>query len=173
MLVAMAGLPASGKSTVAQLLASELNAVLLDKDKVRAFLFEGAVDYVQQQDDLCVDVMYKVARYHLEKRPNTAVILDGRSYSKKYQVDAVKRAADQSGIALCIIECVCSAESARNRLESDAGKHIAKDRDFNLYQKSVLAADVISEPKLVIDTDKFSAAEGARLALTHLQDHGL
>ena len=62
MIVAMAGLPASGKSTVARLLATRLPAVLLDKDAVRGALFPSAeIDYSTAQDDLCVDVMLQVA----------------------------------------------------------------------------------------------------------------
>jgi predicted kinase len=43
MLIAMAGLPASGKSTLAARLASELAGVVLSKDQVRAALFPPPV----------------------------------------------------------------------------------------------------------------------------------
>jgi predicted kinase len=39
MLIAMAGLPASGKSTIAARLAKELGGVILSKDQVQAVLF--------------------------------------------------------------------------------------------------------------------------------------
>jgi len=165
----MAGLPASGKSALARQLANHLNAVLLDKDQVRDFLFKDAVDYEREQDDLCVDVMYKVASYHLTVRPNKPVILDGRSYSRQYQVDAVKQAAIGVNAALYIIECVCTPEVARLRLESDKHTHLAKNRNFAMYQKSRATADRITEPKLVLDTENNTEEECLRLALTYLE----
>ncbi len=171
MIIAMAGLPASGKSTIAQKLAEHLSAVLIDKDQVRDFLFKDSVDYVREQDDLCVNVMYQVAGYHLSVRPNTPIVLDGRSYSRQYQIDAVKQTASRANVALHIIECVCTPEAARLRLESDKAFHLAKNRNFAMYQKSYASADVITEPKLVLDTENKSVEECVRLALSYLNSH--
>ncbi len=172
-LVAMAGLPASGKSAIAGCIQKQLSAVLLDKDEVREFLFNDAVDYQREQDDLCVNVIYDVACYHLAKRPGVVVILDGRSYTRRYQVQAVKDAASRAHARLIIIECVCSIQSARHRLESDAGVHLAKNRDFLMYQNSRNSADEIQEPKLIVDTDTHTAEEGARLALSYIEKNRL
>ena len=52
MVVIMAGLPGSGKSTVARALAERLPATVLDKDVIRAALFAPAhVEYSRVQDD--------------------------------------------------------------------------------------------------------------------------
>jgi predicted kinase len=165
----MAGLPASGKSAIAQRLANQLHAVLLDKDQVRAFLFKDNVDYEREQDDLCVNVMYNVARYHLSKRPATPVILDGRSYSRHYQVEAVKDTAMRANVALFFIECTCAPGTARLRLESDQGLHLAKNRDYEMYERSRTAADVIDEPKITLDTDNNSESECLQMALSYLK----
>jgi len=165
----MAGLPASGKSAIARKLSALLNATLLDKDQVRDFLFKDKVDYVREQDDLCVNVMYDVAIYHLTKRPDTPVILDGRSYSRQYQIEAVKKTASRAKVDLFLIECVCTPETARLRLKLDEGVHPAKDRNYTLYEKSRAAAEVINEPKLTVDTDKFDVDECVQLALSYIQ----
>lgn len=165
----MAGLPASGKSTIGRKLADHLNAVLLDKDEVRSFLFKDYVDYEREQDDLCVDVIYDVASYHLSKRPGTAVILDGRSYSRLYQVNAVKNAAKQAGVPLHIIECVCCADTARIRLETDQGHHLAKNRNYSMYEGARAAAQPIDEPRLTLHTDKNSEHECVELALSYIK----
>jgi len=164
----MAGLPASGKSTIAQLLAQNLSAVLLDKDQVRDFLFNDAVDYAREQDDLCVNVMYQVASYHLSVRPDKPIVLDGRSYSRQYQIDAVKKTAKHANAALYIIECVCTPELARSRLESDKASHLAKNRNYAMYRKSRATADLITEPKLILDTEIKDTEECLRLALAYL-----
>lgn len=165
----MAGLPASGKSSIAQLLTQSLNAVLLNKDVIRACLFNDAIDYTRQQDDLCVNVIYDVARYHLTERPGIPVILDGRSYSRHYQIESVKNTAAGADVSLIIIECVCSSETARQRLENDADTHLAKNRDYSLYQRCMETAETIVEPKLVIDTDNYNTSEGTQLALSYIK----
>lgn len=170
MLIAMAGLPASGKSAVARRLSHELEAVLLDKDQVRACLFADYVEYSRTQDDLCVSVMYDVACYHLEQRPGTPVILDGRTYSRGYQIDAVTQTAIRAEVALYIIECVCSSETALMRLMADRDTHPAQDRDALLYEKSRAAAEPIVEPRLILNTDDRTEDQCAQIALGYVRE---
>ena len=87
MLIAMAGLPGTGKSTLADRLKTELAAVVLNKDEVRRVLFPPPVlDYSAAQDDLCMAAIYAAAAVVLRTFPRQAVILDGRSYARAYQV---------------------------------------------------------------------------------------
>src|SRR2546425_786694 len=59
-LITMAGLPSSGKSTLAASLKRELGAVVLDKDRVRAALFPARVlDYSDTQDDIAMAAIYQ------------------------------------------------------------------------------------------------------------------
>jgi predicted kinase len=167
MLVAFAGLQATGKSTLARKLREHISAILLDKDNVRDCLFGEHVDYSAAQNDLCVNIIYQLCGYYLQKNSEEKIILDGRTYSKKYQVEALKETAAQLNTPLQIIECVCSEESSRKRLEQDA-THLAKDRDFLLYQKIKAAADEITEPKLVINTDELSLEESIENILAYL-----
>lgn len=167
MLIAFAGLQATGKSTLARKLQHQLSAILLDKDKVRDCLFGEHVDYRAAQNDLCVNIIYQLSGYYLQKNPESKIILDGRTYSKRYQIDALKHAANQLQTPLRIIECVCSEESTRKRLEGDQN-HLAKDRDFALYQRIKAAADPIIEPKLLIDTDLLSPEQSIKKILAYL-----
>lgn len=168
-LIVMAGLPASGKSALGANLQRTLNAVLLDKDKVRDFLFTSYVDYSNEQNDLCLSVMYEVANYLLATASPPLIILDGRTYSKRYQVDAVKASARRAGARLFFIECICSEATAKIRLQNDQEEHLAKDRNFEMYLKSRAAADPIVEPKLVIDTDCYSQEQCLEQALRYLE----
>ena len=173
MLIVMAGLPATGKSAVSQALKQSLKAVLLDKDQLRACIFTDHVDYTREQDDLCVDMMYDVAQYHLTKRPDTPVILDGRTYSRRYQVDLVKRAAQRAGTPMCIIECVCSPDTARTRLRHDKDKHIARNRDERLYEKSRTTAEPMTDPRLVLDTEQMTKEQCTQSALEYIRKQQL
>lgn len=164
----MAGLPASGKSSLARKLADALPGFLLDKDEVRAALFRNRVTYTGKQNDLCMDIIYGAAKHLLENKLESYIILDGRTYAKQYQIDAVKAAAAEVGAALKVIECICSPETARARLERDADQHLARNRNFNLYQQTRLSADPIPSPKLVIDTDEHPPEICLALALAYL-----
>lgn len=67
--VLFAGLPGTGKSTLARALAGRLNAAILDKDRVRGALFPGALtDYSASQDQVCMQAMLAAAAYLTERR---------------------------------------------------------------------------------------------------------
>ena len=157
MIVLFAGLPGTGKSTVASELARLMDGVVLNKDRVRAALFPAPfVEYSAEQDDFCIDVLLQAAGYLLARRPQLAVFIDGRVFSKNYQVAQVRDAVSLLGTKFRIIECVCSEETARQRLERDvaAGQHPAKNRDYPLYLRLREGMEPIPEPKLVLNTDQ-------------------
>lgn len=167
-LIAFAGLPASGKSTVARHLCQALDCPLLDKDRVREFLFKQYVDYTDNQNDLCVSIIYQVAHYLLSTAQTPMIILDGRSYSRRKQIDALMDAANSMQARVCLVECVCSEASAQKRLTQDQGIHPAKDRDFTMYLRSKASAEPITEPRLILDTDQCTAEQGCEQVLTYL-----
>ena len=167
-MIVLAGLPASGKSAIALRLHGALKSVLLDKDRVRDFLFQEYVDYSNAQNDLCVDTMYEVASYLLSKDEPPAVIIDGRSYSRKLQIERLKVIVAKAQCQLFLIECICSSESARQRLQQDQGVHLARDRNYAMYSKSRATAEPIEEPRLILDTDMLSADECASRALEYV-----
>ncbi|MEO8661562.1 MAG: AAA family ATPase [Bryobacteraceae bacterium] len=157
MIVLFAGLPGTGKSTVATELARQMDGVVLNKDRVRAALFPAPfVEYSTEQDDFCIGVLLQAAGYLLARQPRLAVFIDGRVFSKNYQVVQVRDAVSLLVTTFRIIECVCSEDTARRRLERDvdAGEHPAKNRDFRLYLRLREAMEPIPEPKLVLDTDR-------------------
>lgn len=166
--VAMAGLPASGKSAVALKLHDATDSVLLNKDNVRDFMFDRYVDYSTEQNDLCIEMMYQVALYLLSRKDSPLVIIDGRSFSRRTQIDRLHAFVSEAQCTLRIIECVCSKESARERLHKDKGIHPAKDRNFAMYSKSRASADTIVEPRLTLDTDALSEDECGRRAIAYI-----
>ena len=109
----MAGLPGTGKSTLARAVVRNVDGVVLDKDVVRAALFhESLIAYSTTQDDFVIQVMLSTAAYLLRDNPELVVFLDGRPFSQKYQVDAVVSYAERIGTAWRVVECVCSEELA-------------------------------------------------------------
>jgi predicted kinase len=155
LLIAMAGLPGSGKSTLARQLAHLLPAVVIDKDRLRAALFPpNEIDFSNTQDDLCFKAGLEAAAYLLKK--GRTVILDGRTFTKAYQVEHLRQFAGAAHTRLEIIECCCSDETAAARLTRSqaAHTHPAGNRDFALYQRLKAQAVPISLPHLVVDTSQ-------------------
>lgn len=170
MIIAMAGLPGVGKTTLARALAPHLDAVILDKDRVRIGLFGAShVDYTTEQDDFCVDLMYRATIWlrHTSRAP--VVILDGCTYTRADQVVALRHLAVELGEPLHIIECTCEDTLALARIESDRtnGRHPAANRDARLYRQFQAAAVPIPEPKLLLDTGRPVAAN-ITACLTHI-----
>lgn len=157
MLIVMAGLPGCGKSTLARELAERLPAVVLDKDPIRAALFPAPyIEYSTEQDDFCVDVMLQVAAYLLGRHPDLHVILDGRPYARRYQVQRLDRWSSEHRTTIRMIECVCPERVAVRRLKDDAEEqaHYAENRNHALYRRLAHEFEPIREPKLIVNTDR-------------------
>lgn len=174
MLIAMAGLPGTGKSTLARPLAEACAGVILDKDAVRAALFPAAlIEYSTRQDDFCMSIMFQVASYILRNDPQQHVILDGRTFSRGYQVVALDQLAEELRVPLKIIECTCSDEAAHQRLSAKRTMemaHPAANRDYQLYLSIKARFEPIREPKLVVDTDN-DLAHCLATCLTYLSSN--
>jgi predicted kinase len=155
-IVQLAGLPGTGKSSLAQELLRRLgsSALLLDKDRIRHALF-GATHtlYTREQDDFCAVTMFRAAAWQLRRTPSAVVILDGRTCSRAYQIIQARRFAARIQQPLRLIECVCAESTVENRLSAGT-THPAANRDIQLYRRLRASADPIPEPKLRLDTDQ-------------------
>lgn len=155
MIVLMAGLPATGKTTLALELARRTSGRVLSKDEVRHAIFQpGEIEYSTRQDDFCLEVMLETATYLLSHTPEQKIFLDGRPFSRRYQIENVLTAAASLHQPWRIVECVCSEKIVRQRLalDTDSGKHPAANRDYQLYLEVKARFETITHPKMVIDT---------------------
>ena len=156
MIVIMAGLPGTGKTTVARALAQSLPGAVLDKDVIRAALFEPAhVEYSLAQDDFCQEIMLQTAGYLLAKDAELHVLLDGRTFSRRYQRERVIEFCEQVGTTWAVVECVCAEQTALRRLAEAVAQntHLATNRTPELYRQIRKTWEPIDEPKIVLDTD--------------------
>jgi predicted kinase len=175
MLIAMAGLPGTGKSTLATRLAKELGGVVLSKDEVRAVLFPGPVlDYSSHENQISMRAIFQAVAYIRTTFPDRPVLIDGRTFLQPSQLADLFAVADALKESPRILECVCSDEIARRRLETDLtlGTHKAKDRTYDRYLAVKEKASAIPLPHLVLDTGSTSLEECVWRCLGYLRETG-
>jgi adenylylsulfate kinase len=156
MIVIIAGLPGTGKSTLARALAQRLPGAVLDKDTIRPALFQPPyVEYSLAQDDFCQGIMLQTAAYLLAKNAELHVFLDGRTFSRRYQRERAIEFCRQVGTTWATLECVCAEQTALARLAEamETRTHPAANRTAELYRQVRDSWEPIERPKLVIDTD--------------------
>ena len=102
-----------------------------------------------------MEIMLETARFLLRKAPAREVFLDGRTFSRRYQIDRVLKFARELAQPWTIIECTCSEESARRRLDLEGDPaHPAHNRTFVLYLEVKARFEPITYPKTTINTDQ-------------------
>jgi|SRR5215471_6085057 len=156
MIILMAGLPGTGKSALARELTHATDGCVVSKDEIRAALFQPEdIEYSTAQDDFCMEIMLQAARYLVAKAPARKIFLDGRTFSRRYQIDRVLKVAVELNQRWVILECICSEETARKRLDVEPdSSHPAKNRSFGLYLDVKRRFEPIMLPKTVISTDE-------------------
>lgn len=138
MLILLTGLPGVGKSYLARALADALDVDVIDRDAVRDSVFPARdLDYSPEQNDLASQITYRVAEYILSRNADRMLILDGRPFSLRTQVDEVVDLAARVGHQLRVIYCWAPDEVVSQRLHEDLQKtqNVAADRTIDKYRR--------------------------------------
>ena len=110
-IIMLIGAPASGKSTAAEKLAAEYNAVILSTDKLRAEI--NGVEHIQKNWPKIEELLYWHIRTAIIKDQN--IILDSTHYKKEYRAKIIKNFARYSDISAYYFNYPFSVIYKRNR----------------------------------------------------------
>jgi predicted kinase len=155
LLVVTAGLPASGKSTIAEVVGNRLGLTLLSVDPIEAAILSAGIDSEQPTG---------LAAYLVAEAMAEGVLATGRGVVID-AVNAVEPARDQwvklaerQGATLRFLEVVCSdPEIHRERLAARAGRHAMAETAAYAVEQSLdewepWTGDAAAVPRVTLDS---------------------
>jgi uncharacterized protein len=169
-LVAVGGVIASGKSTVADWLSAELGAPIVDADRTRKHMlgmrptehakddaWKGAYD-PSFTEDVYAEVLRRASVVLASGRP---VIVDA-SFRSAHLRQATRNLANKHRVPFRFIECRASADACRARLAKRAGGESVSDGRLAVFDEFLSRFEPITElPRAnhaIIDTEAPPAA---------------
>jgi predicted kinase len=154
-LVMLCGLPGTGKSTLARMLADQLPAVSVESDLVRQMLFTPPT-YTAVESQRVHKVCHILIGWYL--RHYYHVVYDATNLYEHHRRLAYRLAA-RSGARLTVAQITASDEVVRQRLAPrgcrDLPSHIPddySDADWQVYNRMRRRAEPIQHEHITVDT---------------------
>lgn len=148
MLVVITGLPGSGKTTIADSLSKEIDAIVLSTDKIRKNMFKNPV-YNENDKRVVYNELFSRAREYLSSGKN--VILDGTFYTKSLR-DKAKEVGASVSEKVIFIYCETPEQILKERITKRKDKF--SDADFSVYLKIKEVFEDFEEEVIIVDTSK-------------------
>jgi predicted kinase len=166
-LIVLSGLPASGKSMLAESLSRSLSLAILSIDPIEAAMWRAGLAKTQT-GIAAYEVAQALAEEHLRLRHS--VIVDAVNPVEAPRA-AWRNLAAKHRVGLKIIECVCADEAMlRQRVEARV-RNIAGMPEITwarLLQRRA-EYEAWTDPRLVLDTSRTSPAQLLAQALNYVR----
>lgn len=150
-LVAVSGLPGTGKSYFCSQLAERLPLAILESDALRKVLFATPGYSAQESTQL-----FRAIHYLIEKllKKGISLILDATNLSEPHR-EYLYSIAERLGVKLILVRVEAPAEVVRQRLENRLADSGGKsDADWTVYQRMKSSAQKISRQHYAADTSR-------------------
>ena len=134
LVIALMGLPGSGKTTLAEALAPRVPARTVSRDGLRAAMFRPC-SFSDTEKVAAFEAV--LAAVCANCRLGHSTIVDGMPFSREGELEAVTRATRAAGGHALAVLCSISVEEAQRRLarQRDASEPMAEDRDPELVRE--------------------------------------
>ena len=161
MIIAVCGLPGSGKSFFAERLAGDLNAAYLSSDRLRKSLVESP-RHTPEEKQLVYNSLFQLVR-DLAKSGET-VIVDATFHKaeRRSQIAALSKVAKVVFIEVKAEEEIVKERTSRDRDYSDA--------DFEVYRKIKAESEEFTQPHLVLESTNDNISNMLKTAHDHLKN---
>jgi len=146
MLIIVTGLPGTGKTTIAEALAKEVDAVVFSTDKIRKMIFEKPI-YDEEDKRIVYNELFSHAGKYLAAGKN--VILDGTFYTKILR-ERAKEVGKSFSEEVYFVYCETPEELLKERI--DKRKDTFSDADYSVYLKMKKIFEEFGEDVIVVDT---------------------
>lgn len=164
MLIVVCGLPGTGKSTVANVIAKKVKGIVVNTDVIRKKLFLRPT-YERWEKALVYKVMFLVADYLLKIK--RVCILDA-VFPRKSQRKTAKEIAEKNNTKIYFVECVCNEDVIKERMKRRFKRKEVSDANFEIYLKLKKEWEPIKFKHFIVDTTHGSR-EAAKLLLKHFK----
>jgi predicted kinase len=169
-LLALAGLPGSGKSLVARTLQSKVPSVVISTDVTRGILGCKRPDF-EAERRFVYEVCYRVTRMRLDE--GQRVIFDGSNHAVAHRT-RLANLADTCGVtvAFCYVWAADDVVFERLRLRdaSDRPEDIQSNARWGVNRLMAALEEPIARPHLELDSSTARPEELASTALTYWLD---
>lgn len=161
MIIAVIGLPGSGKSYFAERLAAAIHAAYISSDQVRKTLMAMG-HYTTEQKERVYDEMLVQTQQAVMQNKN--VVLDATFYRRVIREKFMNKVRDEDGMRF--IEITTPEPIIKERLKQ---KRKDSEADFEIYLQVRKQWEPLQEPHLALDSSGNDIEGMLRKAIHHLQ----
>lgn len=151
--ILIGGLPASGKTTLAEALAEQLDAVHLNSDKIRVML-EFSGQYASSEKERIYEELLRQAEEELADETET-IVVDATFIRESWRAD-FDALARRSGAQIYWVFLVADEEVIRQRMQY-ARKY--SEADYNVYLHLKTVYEKMNRPCLYLHSDQLSLSD--------------